>query len=307
MFTSFNARAMGLDLSAEQTLDMASVAGFDGVDLLVRDLVERGEDPATVRARMDDLGLRGGAWPLPVNWRGDAEGFSRDMARLPRLAEAARMMGLLRTGTWVMPESPDHPEGDDPTVLATHRASLVALHVDRLGAIARILAQHESRLGLEVIGVATSRTGHGVPFVHRLMDLDFLMDVLCKESPNVGILLDGFHLYAAGESIEAGLVWGVERIVWVHVADLPASSPQDRAQILDQERGLPGENGAVDSGRLLARLDDLGYDGPVTAEPLSACKSLANLGPEGKARAVVAALRSAWPHRVSRGFPRINP
>ncbi len=240
MFTSFNARAMGLDLSAEQTLDVASVAGFDGVDLLVRDLVGRGEDPATVRARMDDLGLRGGAWPLPVDWRGDAERFARDLARLPKLAEAARLMGLLRTGTWVMPESPDRPEGDDPTVIAAHRGALVAFHVERLGAIARILAEHESRLGLEVIGVQKSRTGRGVPFVRRFADLDHVLGALWSESPSFGILVDGFHLYAAGEAFAAGLAWGVERVVWVHVADLPRSALPDRAHILDSERGLPG-------------------------------------------------------------------
>src|SRR5918995_3380787 len=136
MFTSFNARALGLDLSAEETLTLASGAGFEGVDLLVRDLVERGEDPSTVRARMDDLGLRGGAWPLPVEWRGDSRRFARDLARLPKLAEAARLMGLSRTGTWVMPETPDRPEGDDPAVIAAHRAAWVTFHVERLGAIA---------------------------------------------------------------------------------------------------------------------------------------------------------------------------
>jgi len=99
IFTSFNARALGLDLSAEETLTLASGVGFDGVDLLVRDVVERGEDPATVRARMDDLGLRAGAWPLPVDSRGDAERFAYDRTRLPKLAEAARIPGLCRTGT----------------------------------------------------------------------------------------------------------------------------------------------------------------------------------------------------------------
>jgi len=297
MYTSFNARALGLDLSAEETLAIASEAGFEGVDLLVRDLVERGEDPATVRARMDDLGLRGGAWPLPVDWRGDSRRFARDLARLPKLAEAARLLGLSRTGTWIMPETPDRPEGDDPAVIAAHRAALVAFHVERLGAIARILAEHGIRLGLEVIGVETSRTGHGVPFVHRLGDLDRVLGGLWDEAPNFGILLDGFHLYAAGETVEAGLRWGVERVVWVHVADLPGSTRPDRAQIVDAERGLPGENGAVDSRGLLERLDAHGYDGPVTAEPLAGCQSLKGVGPAGKARAVVLALRSVWPVR----------
>jgi len=293
MYTSFNARVLGLELSTEETLTIASRVGFEGVDLLVRDLVERGEDPATVRARMDDLGLRGGAWPLPVDWRGDSRRFALDLARLPKLAEAARLMGLTRTGTWVMPETPDRPEGEDSAAIA----ALVAFHVERLGAIARILAEHGSRLGLEVIGVEHSRTGRGVPFVHRLGDLDRVLGDLWDEAPNFGILVDSFHLYAAGETVEVGLRWGVERVVWVHVADLPGSTHPDRAQIVDAERGLPGENGAVDSRGLLDRLDELGYDGPVTVEPLARCRSLKGLGPESKARAVALALHSAWPGR----------
>src|SRR4051812_29860497 len=105
MFASFNARAVGLKLSAAATLDLAAGAGFAGVDLLVRDLLEAGDDPRVLRARMDDLGLRGGAFPMPVHWCGDAATFARDLARLPRLAEAAAILGLSRTATWVLPET----------------------------------------------------------------------------------------------------------------------------------------------------------------------------------------------------------
>src|SRR5262245_3444473 len=105
MYASLNARALGLDLTAVETIGLASSAGFGGVDFLVRDLVEASIDPGSLRARMDDLGLRGGAWPLPVAWRGDAPTFAADLARLPRYAEAAQVLGLSRTGTWVMFET----------------------------------------------------------------------------------------------------------------------------------------------------------------------------------------------------------
>ena len=53
---------------------------------------------------MDDLGLRGGAWPLPVDWRGPDDRFRNDLRELPRYAQAAALLGLYRTGTWVLPE-----------------------------------------------------------------------------------------------------------------------------------------------------------------------------------------------------------
>src|SRR4051794_8100009 len=124
MFSSFNARALGLQLSAAEALDLAAAAGFAGVDLMVRDLVEAGEDRIELRARKDDLGLRGGAWPLPVDWRGARDRFLHDLDRLPRLAEAAATLGLTRTGTWVLPEtSPEFPGGraaDRPATVAGH-------------------------------------------------------------------------------------------------------------------------------------------------------------------------------------------
>lgn len=304
MFMSFNARGVGLDLPVEETLSLAAAAGFGGVDLLVRDLVDSGASPRTLRARMDDLGLRGGAWPLPVSWRGEAGPFARDLQRLPRHAEAAAVLGLLRTGTWVLPETPGRPDparvepDSESESEAAYLASVAALHVERLGAIARVLAEHGVRFGLEVIGVESSRTGRGLPFVTRLGDLGGLLEALSAQAPNVGVLVDGFHLFAAGERVEVGLAWGVDRVVWVHVADLPASVVQpDRRTMRDADRGLPGENGAVPNAALLATLDEAGYDGPVTAEPMAACRTLAGLSPGEVAHRVAAALRSVWPDR----------
>jgi sugar phosphate isomerase/epimerase len=289
MFMSLNARAIGLDLLARETIALAAAAGFGGVDLLVRDLVDAGTELEPLRALMNDLGLRGGAFPLPVNWRGSADDFARDLSRLPRYAAAAAELGLVRTGTWVMPETPHS------------RAETMAIHVERLGAIARVLRAEGVRLGLEVVGVARSRSGRGQPFVHRLTDLDRVFASLFHETPNLGVLVDSFHLFAAGEPIEAALAWGVGRVVWVHVADLPASAAAERATMIDQDRGLPGEHGAVESRSLLQALTTGGYDGPVTAEPMAGCRSLAGLSPEQAVHRVAAALRSVWPEASPAG------
>ena len=296
MFSSLNARALGLALSPVETIELAARHGFGGVDLLVRDLVAAGIDPQELRTRIDAAGLRGGAWPLPVDWRGPVEPFARDLARLPRLAAAAATLGLTRTGTWVTPETPAIVAGSgDP---AARHAAAVRLHIERLGAIARTLDAEGIRLGLEVIGVASARTRRGAPFVHRLADLDRVLGDVWLEAPNLGVLVDGFHLYAAGEPVEAGLAWGVRRVVWVHVADLPRSAPPDRAAIQDHDRGLPGEHPAVPTADLLRRLAIAGYDGPVTPEPMAGCRSLAGLTPEQAVRRLAGALSTVWPGEI---------
>ena len=287
--------AVGLTLSAARTLELAVRAGFAGVDLLVRDLLDAGEDPRHLRARMDDLGLRGGAFPNPVQWRGDAATFARDLARLPRLAEAAAILGLGRTSTWVLPETPAPDALASGPGGAHEHEAVVRMHRERLGAMARVLDRFGIRLGLEVIGVASFRTGRGLPFVTRLAELGQALGSLWREAPNFGIVIDSWHLYAAGESVEAGLAWGIQQVVWIHVADLPAAASSDPAAMNDNHRGLPGENGAIDCKALLQRLSDAGYEGPVTAEPMPGCLTLANLNPDAVAAQVAAALRLVWP------------
>jgi sugar phosphate isomerase/epimerase len=295
VYPSFNPRALGLSLPAAEAIELAAEAGFPAVDLLVRDLVERGEPVADLRRRMDDLGLRGGAWPLPVRWKDDEATYAADLRALPRLAETAAALGLLRTGTWVLPEAPA-PGEPHPAGAPSDPEALLAWHLDRLLPIAGILHDHGTRLGLEVIGVESFRAGRGRPFVCRLGDVSPLLDALDTFVPGaVGIVADVFHLHAAGEGLDTALLWGPDRIVWAHVADLPRDAPPDRAAIRDDDRDLPGAAGAVPVARFLAALARHGYRGPVTPEPLAGCRSLIGLDPRSVAVRTADALRSVWP------------
>ncbi len=289
MYPSFNARAVGLTLTAFETIEIAAEAGFVGVDLLVRDMHQAGVRFDDVRRQMENLGLVGGAFPLPVNWRGDEPTLSRDLDELDRLADLAASLGLTRTGTWVMPEVPLTLAGTDD-----FRRTL-AFHLDRLGTIAAVLGSRGIQLGLEVIGVERSRSGATPRFMTRISDLRPLLDPLQLAHPNVGVLLDTFHLYAADEALADALEVGGESIVWVHIADLPSGASADRTQIEDAFRGLPGDHGAVESQSTLQTLRERGYQGPVTAEPLGRCSSIAGLNARKTALAVARSLRSIWP------------
>ncbi len=297
MFLSLNARALGLDLPASATIDHAAAAGFGGVDLMVRDLVDRGECPRTLRHRLDDAGLRPGAWPLPVDWRTAApDRLASDLKQLPRYAEAAAILGLERTGTWVLPAWPIAP--DETPIASRSRAD--RFHRARLAPVATILAQAGIQLGLEVLGVATAREArgdaylwrHGDPALAELVrDLNALVPATRPARPTVGLLADAFHLHAAGETAAVLSGWPREQLVWVHIADLPADFQGPLAAIRDEDRGLPGESGHVELREVFELLRTQGYDGPVTPEPLAGCRSLAGLEPGQRIRAVAAAVR----------------
>lgn len=294
MYPSFNARALGFDLPAAEAIDLAASAGFAGVDLMVRDLCDRGEDPKVLRKRLDAHGLRPGAWPLAIGWRdtSDTE-FRRDLDHLARYAEAAAILGLERTGTWVMPDVPELAgQGAEESLKAAF-----AFHVDRLGAIARQLDRFGIRLGLEVLGVTSIRRADRHPFIHRMGEprlIDLIAAIEAEGSP-IGLLIDLWHLYAAGEDVEILGAEFIERTVWVHVADLPVGAGPDRHLMIDTVRGLPGDHGAIDIRVGLEFLGARGYNGPVTVEPLGKCPSLRTLRVGEAAPRAARALMCQWP------------
>ena len=160
MYPSWNARAVGLKLSASETHRSGSPGWIlPASTCWYATSPSRTTTPSSSAPRMDDLGLRGGAWPLPVRLaRGSRRGSARIFASFPRYARLAAILGLNRTGTWVLPEIRSRRWRPGTTAGRSHAAT-VAFHLDRLGAIARVLADHGSRLGLEIMGPVSARTG----------------------------------------------------------------------------------------------------------------------------------------------------
>jgi len=192
-----------------------------------------------------------------------------------------------RTGAWVLPECLPPPKGEAEDLQRT-----TAFHLERLGKIAHVLASHEISLGLEIMGPVTARTGARTAFVQRYGDLPDRLGHLRLEHPNVGVLIDAFHLFAAGEGPDAASDWRADAIVWVHVAD---SANPDPTTVHDHQRALPGETGVGDTRALLEHLARRGYEGPVSAEPLGVCAALLGLEPLAAARRTRAAMYSVWP------------
>ncbi|WP_169979606.1 sugar phosphate isomerase/epimerase family protein [Tautonia rosea] len=264
MSPSLSLRMLGLRFDALSAIELSAQFGFRGVELLIRDLIEQNSDLETLASRMADLGLRAGSWPLPVDWRGDEDRFRRDLSQLPSFARVASQLGLDRTGTWVLPEvlDPDVIERDQPGDAA------IAWHLDRLGPIAKILNDHGHRLGLEAIGVASFRTGRGFRFIDRLEALRPLLGALRDQGCDVGLIVDSFHLYAAGESVEIVRRFEPDEVISVHLSDVLDSATDGLESLRDNQRSLPTAEGPVPNRSLLRILSECRYDGPVYPEPV---------------------------------------
>ena len=260
---AINVQANDLD----QAIAAAKVGGFDGLEIAaaqVADVIDR-EGVDAVRKKFADADVRPAAFALPVEWRKDDERWKADLQKLPRAARAAAALGVKRTATWVLPMSSERALAEN-----------VRFHIDRFKPIAAVLAEHGIRLGLEFIGPKTLRDSQKFPFIWKMFDM---LDLGRKISPDVGLLVDVWHLYTSHGTLDDLKKLKADDVVYVHVNDAPRGVAIDEQ--LDNVRDLPGATGVIDIAGFLQTLSEIGYDGPVTPEPFK--KELKDL-PSDEAR-----------------------
>lgn len=115
------------------------------------------------------------------------------------------------------------------------------------------------------------------------------------DQPNIGLVVDLFHICALGG--DASHLDGIpaERIYEVQLCDMAAQPPQDKQAIMTiakHQRQLPGA-GIIDIGSFIDKLKSAGYQGPVGIEVFN--DALKRLPPHEAAQQAYAALRRFWP------------
>ena len=277
MFRNLNAGAIGVRASLSEALEMAQTHGFGGVDFSITEVSDmvKAASVDEVKDLFARNGCRPGGWGLPVNWYGEAQKWQEDLGRLRRYAALAQEIGAHRTTTVVLPFS------DDLTYEDNYR-----FHVERLKPVSEALQDYDCSVGLEFIGPKTLR--------NKTYDFLYTMDETLKlgadVGPNVGLLLDHWHLYTSHGTIEDVRRLSGSQVVSVHVNDAPAGVPVDEQ--IDNIRCLPGETGVLDIAAFLKALHTIGYDGQITAEPFS--KRVNEMESEDAVRVTAESLHKAW-------------
>ena len=255
MFASLMPDLIGIDLGPAESLKLSARSGFVGLDLRVARHIEDLErmNAESFATAMEAAGVRPGYCSVtPMKMDLDEDTWRREMRIAPRAAAAAAEMGYRRATSVVVPGSDEFAFEEN-----TRR------HVDRVREIARVLSAHGIWFGLEYVSPATRRAPFRHDFVHSLEGMMDLIDRTGCE--RVGVMLDCFHWACAHESRDDLRSLRAEQIVAVHVNDLMPGVPIDE-QVVGL-RALPAEHGLVDIGDFIGGLADIGYDGPITAEP----------------------------------------
>ncbi len=242
MIPSLNPTIVG-QMPLEEFVRTAGRVGYGGADLNIHAAAEMAERKGVeaVRKLFDSAGVRPAAFGLPVDFRASEERFQAGLAELPALCELAVALDCPRTCTWIMPGSDELDYEEN-----------MAFHVSRLRPVMDILRDHGVRFGIEFVAPAHVRQGKKYEFIHTIAGALELADRLGE---GAGLLLDSFHWFTSGATVDDLLALGRERIVHVHVNDAP---DRPLAEQRDNERLLPGE-GVIDLRGFLGALKQMGY------------------------------------------------
>jgi len=212
------------------------------------------QDKERFAKKAKDKGLRWGASGLPVEFRQSEARFKADLGALPMHAKNLQSIGVTRIATWIVSS---HDE-------LTYNENM-AQHAQRLRDVARILGAAGIQLGLEYLGTTAVRQKGRFAFLSSGRELKELIAAIGE--PNVGVILDSFHWHTARETAADLKLWSNDQIVAVDLNDANAQLTLD--QQTDVARELPGATGVIDLDTFIQTIAELGYDGPVRAEPFS--------------------------------------
>ncbi len=274
---SLSPGSIGVGAGQREALELAARHGFESVEPYGSELARlSAEQLADLRALLRERGLVWGAAGLPVDFRGSEEKFTEGLRELATQALALQRAGASRVGTWL---SPAHAS-------LTYRQNFEQ-HRRRLRAVAEVLRDHGLRLGLEYVGTISARARARYTFIHTLAETRELIAEI--GTGNVGVVLDSWHWWQAGDTEEELLALRPAEVVAADLNDAPANLARDQQQ--DGRRELPAATGVIPVAAFLRALERIGFDGPVRAEPFN--QALNALDNEAACAATSAALRRA--------------
>jgi sugar phosphate isomerase/epimerase len=252
---------IGFHASFPESVELATRHGFEGLDPDAGYLTSLNDDG--LHRLLDDLqkrNLKFGAAGLPVEFRKDPDTFNSDLKKLPATAAVLQRAGIWRINTWIMPCS------DELTYLQNFRQ-----HAERLRLCAQVLADHGQKLGLEYVSPRTLWRSQRHPFIHTMSEMKELLVAIGTD--NLGIQLDSWHWFNAQETQQDILTLRGQDVITVDLNDAPTGLTLD--QYRDGNRELPAATGVIPVKQFLDALLQIGYDGPIQAEPFnSALRSL---------------------------------
>jgi sugar phosphate isomerase/epimerase len=148
-----------------------------------------------------------------------------------------------------------------PPASQTPKEELRKRLLGRFQTVGPVLSKYNVRCGFEFLGPLQFRQGSAYPFIWQMNE----MVAFAKDcGPSFGVVLDVWHWYHSGATLDDIRKAGKSRIVLVHLSDA-AKMPTE--EVRDNARLLAGE-GVIDLVGIFKTLKRMGWEGSVSPEPL---------------------------------------
>ena len=270
--------SIGVEITQEEAIALAHYFGYEAVQPNGRELAGFSSTRLSeLPGELSAFGLVWAATGLGVDFRKDEPLFQAGLRNWSGEVKALQRAGVTRVGTWIMPTH------DSLTYIQNFKQ-----HVRRLREVAVIAEDHGMRLGLEYVGTKSLWSSKAFPFVHTMVETQELIAETGK--PNVGFVLDSWHWWTAEESSADILTLRNVDVVSCDLNDAPVGIPRDEQH--DTTRELPLATGVIPIKDFLEALVQIGYNGPVRAEPFN--KRLNALSNEEACSETIIAMRKAF-------------
>ena len=270
--------SIGVRADLKEAIRLAHKSGFESVTPDPGYLAKLSSGELNeLLAELKEKKLAWGSAGLPVQFRNDMTTFRGGADNLPKLAAALKEAGVSRVGTYIMPCH------DELTYVGNFK-----MHAKRLRECANILKDNGLRFGLEYVGPKTLWTSKKHSFVHSMAEMKELIAEIGVD--NMGFVLDSWHWYTAHETVDTLKTLTNKDIVACDLNDAPKGLEVD--QQIDNQRELPMATGVIDLQAFLKTLVQIGYDGPIRAEPFNA--TLNEMDNEAAAAATAKAMSKAF-------------
>ena len=269
---------IGVKANLQQQIDYAAKYGFEAIDPNINELAALSD--SAMKQMLDDMAAKNLvfgflAQSVPVT-QPDEKFAEWTKTTLTGWAKTLQRAKMTRFCTWL--SSSDARL----TYLQNFR-----LHARRISEVADVLGDHGISFGLEYVGPKTSWSSRKYPFIHTMESMRELIAETKKS--NVGFLLDSWHWHSSGETPADILTLQNKDVVGAHLNDAPKDVPVD--QLRDGQREIPLATGVIDTAGFVNALNQIGYDGPIAAEPLGS--SVRKLPPDEALAMVAQAMKSA--------------
>ncbi len=220
---------------------IAAEAGYDGIELWNDDLsayVESGGRLSDVKRMLEDAGL---AVPTVVHIPGwleaeDGEPYRRALDEARRRMDQAAAVGAPKIIAGPPKGSCDYPRS-----------------IDRYAELLEIGRERGVLPALEFLG-----------FVEEVNTINALWRIAGSvDDPDKSVVLDSFHIFRGGSSLDDMDVVPAEMIAVFHINDAPGTIP--RAEQADKDRVLPGD-GILPLKEIVVCLERKGFRGALSLE-----------------------------------------